>query len=56
MTQPINLQEILETATNMFIRKKKEINTSTFALWTSLFLCGEAPMCLKGRNIAFKRP
>lgn len=30
MTQPINLQEILETATNMFIREKKEINTSTF--------------------------
>lgn len=33
MTQPINLQEILETATNMFIRKK-EINTSTFVDFT----------------------
>lgn len=34
MTQPINLQEILETATNMFIRKKKEISTSTFVDFT----------------------
>lgn len=34
MTQPINLQETLETATNMFIRKKKEINTSTFVDFT----------------------